>query len=71
MQEITQEEADKIEKDNEEKIRKIINNGGKVIDTIIREKDKITTIKRIEPVNGKPTSSKIIQMKDSTTINQS
>ena len=64
MQEITQEEADKIEKDNEEKIRKIINNGGKVIDTIIREKDKITTIKRIEPVNGKPTSSKIETTKD-------
>ncbi len=68
MEQITQKEAEEmIEKDKEE-ISKIIDNGGKVITTIIYEKDKVTTIKRIEPVNGKPTSSKVIQTKESITL---
>ena len=64
MKEITQKETSEIVEENEDEIKKIINNGGKVITTIIYEKDKVTTIKKIEPANGKTTSSKIIQTKD-------
>lgn len=53
-----------MEKNSKEELRKIIENGGKIINTIIYEKDKITTIRKIEPVNGEPTSSKIIQNKN-------
>ncbi len=68
MELITQKEAYKIMKKDKEEISKIIDNGGKIIDTIIYEKDKVTTIKRIEPVNSKPTSSKVIQTKECITL---
>ena len=68
MKEITQKEASEIVEENEDEIKKIINNGGKVITTIIYEKDKVTTMKKIEPVNGKPTSSKIQITKDAIIL---
>lgn len=49
----------------EEKITEILNEGGKVIDTIVREKDKVTTTREVELANGKSTSSTITTTKDS------
>lgn len=69
MERISEEEADKLIEEGKGEIRKILDEGGKVTDTIIREKDKTTTIRKIEPVNGKPTSSTIIQTKDDIKIN--
>lgn len=57
MEQITQEEADRLIEEGKEEIRKIINEGGKVIDTIIHEKGKVTAIRKIEPVEGESTSS--------------
>lgn len=66
--EIITEEQYKAEMDmNREEIQKILNEGGKVTDTIIYEKDKITTTRIIEPVNGKATSSIVIQKADCIT----
>lgn len=42
---------------------------GKITKTIIEEKDKLTTITKIEPVEGKSTSSKISLTKNEITIN--
>ena len=64
MERITQEEADRLIEEGKEEIRRILNEGGKVIDTIIHEKEKITTIRKIEQVNGESTISKIVQTKD-------
>lgn len=69
MERITQEEADRLIEEGKEEIRKIIDEGGKVIDTIIHEKDKITTIRKIEPVEGESTSSKIVTTKDGIIVN--
>ena len=41
----------------------------KVTKTVIEEKDKTTTIVKKEPVEGKPTSSKIIQTANEIIIN--
>lgn len=60
--EIITEEQYKAEMDmNKEEIQRILNEGGKVTDTIIYEKDKVTTTRKIEPVNGKATSSSMVQ----------
>lgn len=64
MEQITQKEADRLIEEGEEEIRKIIDEGGKVIRTTIEEKDKITTITKIEPVEGKSTSSEMVQTKE-------
>ena len=48
----------------DEEMKKIIQDGGKVTKTEIYEKDKTTTIIKIEPVNGKATSSTTIHTKD-------
>lgn len=69
MEQITQEEADRLIEEGKEEIRKIIDEGGKVTDTIIYEKDKVTTRRKIEPVEGESTSSRIIQAKDEIVIN--
>ena len=69
MEQITQEEADKLIEEGKEEIRKIIDEGGNVIDTIIHEKDKVTTIRKIEPVEGESTSSEIVQTRDEIIIN--
>lgn len=69
MEKISQEEVDKLIKYDKEEIRRILDEGGKVTDAIIREKNKTTTIRKIEPVNGETTSSTIIQNKDEIIIN--
>lgn len=69
MEEITEQEAEKMIKEEKEKIKQIINKGGKVTDTIINKKDEEITMKKIEPVNGKDTSSRIIQNKNEITLN--
>lgn len=50
--------------ENEAKIKKILEDGGKITDITIREKDKITITRKIEPVNDEPTSSTVIQTKE-------
>lgn len=68
--EIITEEQYKAEMDmNREEIQKILNEGGKVTDTIIYEKDKVTTTRKIEPVNGKATSSIITQTANKISFN--
>ena len=69
MEKISQEEADKLIKQGKEEMKQIIENGGKMTKTIIEEKDKTTTITKIEPVEGKSTSSKIVIAKDEIIIN--
>ena len=68
MEIITQEQADEMIKQEKEKIHQIIEQGGKITKTIIEEKDKTTTIIKIEPVNGESTSSTVIQNKDGISI---
>lgn len=68
MEEITEQEAQIMIEEGKEEIKQIINEGGKVTDTIIYEKDKITSIRKIEPVNGEATSSTTIQTKGAITI---
>ena len=68
MEKITEQEAkDMLEKDKA-KLQKILNEGGKITKTIIEEKDKVTTITKIEPVNGEATSSTTIQTKEEIKI---
>lgn len=68
MKEITEKEVEKIINDNKEEIDQIVNQGGKVINTTIYEKDKITHIRKIEPAEGNSTGTKVIQTKESITI---
>ena len=68
MKQISQEEANKIIKQSKKEIKQIIEDGGKVTKTTIKEKNKTTIITKIEPVEGKPTSSKIVTTKDGITI---
>lgn len=68
MEEITEKKAiEMIEQDRKE-IQKIIEEGGRITKTIIEDKTKIITTIKIEPVNGKTTSSTTIQNKDNITI---
>lgn len=69
MKEISEEQANELIKQGEEELRNIIKDGGKVIKTVVEEKDKTTTITKIEPVEGKSTSSTVVQTKDEITIN--
>ena len=69
MEEITEKEANDMIKENKEEIKEILESGGKVTKTIIREKDKTTVITKIEPVEGKSTSSTVIQSKNEIIIN--
>ena len=69
MKKISQEEADKLIKQGKEEMKQIMENGGKVTRTTIEEKDKTTVITKIEPVEGKSTSSKIVIAKDEIIIN--
>lgn len=64
MERIAQEEANRLIEEGKEEIRKILDEGGKVTDTIIKEKDRVTTIRKIERVNGESTISKIVQTKN-------
>lgn len=69
MKEISEEQANELIKQGKEELRNIIKDGGKVIKTVVEEKDKTTTITKIEPVEGKSTSSTVIQTEDEITIN--
>ena len=69
MEEIKEQEANNLIEKNKEKIKQMLIDGGKVIKTVIQEKDKTTTITKIEPVEGKSTSSTVIQTEDEITIN--
>lgn len=68
MEQISQEEANKIIEQGKKEMKQIIEDGRKVTKTVIEEKDKTTTITKIEPVEGKPTNSKIVTTKDGITI---
>lgn len=69
MEEITEQDVERMIEEGKEEIKQIINEGGKVIDIVINEKDKKTITRKIEPVNGKATSSSIIQTKNEITFN--
>ena len=69
MKTITEQEANNIIEKSKKEIKEIIEAGGKVIKTVIREKDKTTVITKIEPVEGKSTSSTVIQSKNEIIIN--
>ena len=64
MKQISEEETKKSVEEGQEEVRKILEDGGKVTDTIIYEKDKTTVIRKIEPVNGESTCSKTVTTKD-------
>ena len=68
MRQINENESRDLIEQEKEKLREVINAGGKVIDTIIYENDKITTIRKIEPVKEKSTCSRIITKKDEISI---
>lgn len=68
MLSISENESRDLIEEEKEKIREVINAGGKVINTTIYENDKITTIRKIEPVNEESTCSKIITKKDEISI---
>lgn len=69
MESISEEQANELIKQSKEEFKEIIKKGGKVIKTVIEEKDKTTTVTKIEPVEGKSTSSTVVQTKDEITIN--
>lgn len=69
MKEITEKETKEIIDKEKDELRQIIEDGGKITKTTIEEKDKITVITKIEPVEGKSTSSKIVQAKNKIIIN--
>lgn len=69
MEEIKEQEANNLIEKSKEEIKQMLVDGGKVIKTVIQEKDKTTTITKIEPVEDKSTSSTVIQTEDEITIN--
>lgn len=69
MKEITEKETIEIINKEKEDLRQMIEDGGKVTKTTIEEKDKITIITKIKPVEGKSTSSKMVITKDGIDIN--
>lgn len=69
MKEITEQEASNLIKQGKEETKKLLERGGKVIKTTIEEKDKTTTITKIEPAEGKSTSSTVIQTTNEIIIN--
>lgn len=68
MEEIKEQEANNLIEKSKEEIKQMLVDGGKVIKTVIQEKDKTTTITKIEPVEGKSTSSTVIQTEDEIVI---
>lgn len=68
MKQISQEEANKIIEQGEKEMKQMIDDGGKITKTTIEEKNKKTIIIKMEPVDGKATSSKIVTTKDGITI---
>lgn len=68
IEKITEQEVQEILEKDKKRIQQVLKDGGRITNTIIYEKDKITTIKKVEPVNEGTTSSTIIQNKDNITI---
>lgn len=64
MKSISEKEVNILLEQNEEEVQAIINAGGKLTKTIVEEKDKTTTIVKLEPVNGDPICSTVIQTKE-------
>lgn len=62
-------EMERVLEKGKEETKQILEEGGRIIKTIIEEKDKITTITKIEPVEGESTSSEVIQNKGKIIIN--
>lgn len=69
MEAITEQEANNLIEQSKKETKQILAKGGKVTKTNIEEKDKTTTITKIEPVEGKSTSSTVIQTAKEITIN--
>lgn len=69
MKIISENEANELLEKNKEEIQAVINAGGKLIKTTIEEKDKITTIVTLEPINGEPICSTVIQTKEGIISN--
>lgn len=70
MESISEEQANELIKQGKEEVKNMIKNGRKVTITTIEEKDKVTTITKIEPVENKSTSSTVIQItEDEININ--
>ena len=69
MESISEEQANELIKQGKEEVKNMIKNGRKVTITTIEEKDKVTTITKIEPVENKSTSSTVIQTEDEININ--
>ena len=69
MESISAKQANELIKQGKEEVKEIIKKGGKVSKTVVEEKDKTTTITKIEPVEGKSTSSTVIQTEDEININ--
>lgn len=61
IKKITEQEVQEILEKDKKRIQQVLSDGGKITDTTIYEADKITTIRKIESVKEKPTSSIIIQ----------
>lgn len=68
MVSISGNESRDLTEEEKEKLRNVINVGGKFIKTVIEEKDKTTTIVKAEPVDEKPTGTRIIQTGDGITL---
>lgn len=69
MEVITEQEAKNLIEQSKKQTKQILAEGGKVTKTNIEEKDKTTIITKIEPVEGKSTSSTVIQTANEITIN--
>lgn len=69
MESISAKQANELIKQGKEEVKEIIKKGGKVSKTVVEEKDKTTTITKIEPVEDKSTSSTVIQTEDEININ--
>lgn len=65
---ISENESRDLIEEEKEKIREVINAGGKFIKTVIEEKNKTTMVSKLKPVDEKPTGTRIIQTKDSITL---
>lgn len=69
MEVITEQEAKNLIEQSKKETKQILAEGGKVTKTNIEEKDKTITNIKIEPVEGKSTSSTVIQTANEITIN--
>ncbi len=69
MKSITEQEAKEQVKQGKEGFKKILEDGGRITDITVHEKDKTIMTRKIEPVNGEATSSTIVQEANEIIIN--